>query len=262
MKYLLFKFYFCLGILLTTIVVCSLLGWPKTSQQYDTEVIGANSAPYVSGYSDPSTNAADRWHRAFYKLYADYKILEEAYNRLQQEGYDAYFNQKISDNFTLRITEYTPTDNTSFVQKITIGEWIAPIYINRVVEKIVTQNITIEKVVTQNITLEQLRPFNHISELREWVNKWEYDPNPNWINTSPSTITFDTQSNDCDKYSRQMVVSGVRDGYLMGLVVDAGKGHMIVCALIGNNLHFIEPQNKTIYNVLNDSYWRLDEPNK
>lgn len=247
-------------IILVVLILIGLLiyyqvGQPKEDNTFpSTWVIGGNSAPYVSGYSDPSDNTIDIWYRAFDKLYADYKILEESYNRLQQEGYDAFVNKKLSDNFTLRITEYTPTDNISWIPRITVGEYIPPIYIDRVIEKVVT--------VTNNVCLEQLMPFNNIAELREWVNQWQYNPNLDWIHSqsgNTATTTFDSQANDCDKYSRQMVESGIHDGYLMGLVVDTGKQHMLVFALIGGKIHFIEPQNKAIYNVLNDSYWELDE---
>lgn len=151
------------------------------------------------------------------------------------------------------------------------------VYVDRPVPVYVTQNITkyVDRIVTVNQTVEvpvyiyqtitqyvytgNLTTFKTINDVRLWLDRWQYKPNPDFIEVAPGIMEFDPQANDCNHYSMQMVKDGVHDGYFFGLVIPRGVGHCLVFTLIGNDISFIEPQTKALFNVLDDSYWKVDK---
>jgi hypothetical protein len=118
--------------------------------------------------------------------------------------------------------------------------------------------ITLLIIGTPVMSKERLKSFDNVGSIRVWLNQWQYVPSQEWT-TINGTTTFDPQANDCDKYSLQMVESGINDGYVFGLVVNAGQAHVLVMTLVGNQVYFIEPQDKSVFKVLNGNYWRLDK---
>ena len=92
--------------------------------------------------------------------------------------------------------------------------------------------------------------FASIDELETWLSSWSYVAA--MVN---GVVTFDSQDNDCDDWSRQMVRAASKDGYFMGLVLDEALSHMKVFTIIGNNIYYIEPQTGEI----NKSRFTLDK---
>lgn len=143
---------------------------------------------------------------------------------------------------------------------ITIKEVIKeiPTYITIEKEKLV------EKVIEKIVYTGNLTTFKSVMDIRVWVYNWQYKPNPDWVQTAPGALTFDPQANDCDKYMLQMIQAGIRDGYYFGLVVNTTpggdlQGQALVMTLVGNQIYFIDAQNKSIFKTLNGSEWTLDK---
>jgi hypothetical protein len=171
-------------------------------------------------------------------------------------GYDSgRIEEKVSaGNITPQVVE---------VEKIVYQDRVVveriPVEVIKEVVKVVTQNITTEKIVYQTVYTGNLTKFGTIQEVRNWLNTWKYKPNQDWFSTAPGVLDFNAQSNDCDKYMLQMITDGVKDGYFFGMVADNLNHHALVFTLVGNDLHFIEPQTKALFKVLDGNYWGLDK---
>ena len=153
---------------------------------------------------------------------------------------------------------YSVKEIPEYVDRPVIEVVEKPVYIDRPVyieiEKIV------EKAVESQVAIctEDLKGFDTLEELQDWVEKWQYEPVAEWTNDGNGTLVRDTQANDCDDYSFQMIDDAVHDGYIMGLVLDKDRAHLFVCTVIGNTFYFVEPQVKQIFRVLGNSYWVID----
>lgn len=92
--------------------------------------------------------------------------------------------------------------------------------------------------------------FSNLNELSTWVNNWT-------LNIEGGV--FDIKGFDCDDYSIHMVTDAALDGYIIGFVIDTARKHMLVAAIIGNDIYFIEPQTKAIAPTLDGVYWVVEK---
>lgn len=135
------------------------------------------------------------------------------------------------------ITEYVEVEKP--VTKYVIVE--KPIYIERIVE--------VETIKEVEIIVEvpiELRDFESVEELREWLTK-------------ECTFTLSGKDIDCDNYALELQQRGLKDGYLLNfeailpdeynklfkkLKIDGL--HAMNSAIIGNTFYYIEPQTREI----------------
>jgi len=102
-------------------------------------------------------------------------------------------------------------------------------------------------------TYVEPRHFQSLAELEDWVNDWTfYREEYPWY-------MFGDSPYDCDDFSIVMVSDAALDGYILGLVVDTERHHALVCAVIGNDIVFIEPQSKEIMTVYQGERWIVDK---
>ena len=124
------------------------------------------------------------------------------------------------------------------------------------VEKPILQHVAkpvVEYVKLAGRTPAELRNFNDLDELKRWVG--------NRMNAT--TIRFQSSKDevDCDDYAREMQSAALADGYIVSFQI-IGRSeynalfknklpssqplHAINLAIIGNDIHYIEPQTGEI----------------
>jgi hypothetical protein len=154
------------------------------------------------------------------------------------------------------VTQVVEVERIIYQDRIVVEQ--VPIEVIKEVVKVVTQTITVERIVYQTVYTGNLTKFGSVQDVRNWLSAWVYKPNQDWFQTAPGVLDFNQQSNDCDKYMLQMITDGVKDGYFFGMVADNLNHHALVFTLVGQDLHFIEPQTKALFKVLDGCYWKLD----
>ncbi len=120
-------------------------------------------------------------------------------------------------------------------------------------ETVVVREVRVVSEVEEVPVYHDLREFQDVNELQEWVENWAYTPTS--IN---GTVDLLSDANDCDDWTLAMVRDATRDGYITGVVLDLERSHLFVCCIIGNYFYFIEPQSGDIYETLHNTYWLID----
>jgi len=103
-------------------------------------------------------------------------------------------------------------------------------YIEELVEVVKEVEVIVEKPV-------QLREFESVEELKEWLQK------------ERARIIFAVyfSSPDCDEFAYYMLVRATKCGYRMNVQIDTRKEHALNSAFIGNKVYFIEPQTNEVW---------------
>lgn len=97
------------------------------------------------------------------------------------------------------------------------------------------------------------RHFKSLEEFTPWLENWhaKFDAEHPGARKDPNY--------DCDKYCMQLISDAALDGFILGFVLDSQRAHMIVAAIIGNDLYFVEPQTAPfIFHIWEGQFWVVD----
>jgi len=107
--------------------------------------------------------------------------------------------------------------------------------------------VPVERVIvkTEYVRIPQpLRNFETVNELKDFLSR---------TNVDETTIIMNDpkEKADCDDYALLLIKYAHREGYALHFQIDkiGHRGHALCCALIGNEVYFIEPST--------DEYWKV-----
>ena len=123
-----------------------------------------------------------------------------------------------------------------------------PVKVYEVVERVVEVEVIVERVVEVELIKEiplGVKEFENLDVLTHFLEIDDTDSHvilyP--IKGSNGRIPFD---GTCDYYALQLQRQALEAGYLMSTEI-IKNNHMINCAVIGNEVYFIEPQNDRVW---------------
>ena len=130
-----------------------------------------------------------------------------------------------------------------------VKEIVKPVYLEKSVYVTVEKPVYVDKPVYHTVVVQDtqfevaLEQFRSVSELRDWLDKYEEPDLP--------------ADADCDDQAIAMFLQALRTGKYMSTEVIESQEHMVCSTVIDNDIYFID-NNKVIFRELGGYYWRID----